>query len=89
MLGENNELSNREMNVDYGNVKQVITNNELTESEVKIIELFNENGKITLEEVSVKLGRSLRTVKSIVKSLIEKKKVERVGSKKDIYWKVL
>lgn len=89
MLGENNELSNREMNVDYGNVKQVITNNELTENEVKIIELFNENGKITLEEVSVKLGRSLRTVKSIVKSLIEKKKVERVGSKKDGYWKVL
>ena len=89
MLGENNELSNREVNVDYGNVKQVITNNELTENEVKIIELFNENGKITLEEVSVKLGRSLRTVKSIVKSLIEKKKVERVGSKKDGYWKVL
>ena len=89
MLGENSELSNREMNVDYGNVKQVITNNELTESEVKIIELFNENGKITLEEVSVKLGRSLRTVKSIVKSLVEKKKVERVGSKKDGYWKVL
>lgn len=89
MLGENNELSNGEMNVDYGNVKQVITNNELTENEVKIIELFNENGKITLEEVSVKLGRSLRTVKSIVKSLIEKKKVERVGSEKDGYWKVL
>jgi predicted HTH transcriptional regulator len=39
--------------------------------------------------VSVKIGKSLRTVKSIIKSLIEKKMIERVGSKKSGYWKVL
>ena len=89
LLGENNELSNREMNISYQKVQEKYAHNELSENEQNVLNLLKESGKLTLEEVSVKIGKSLRTIKSIIKSLIEKKTIERVGSKKSGYWKVL
>ena len=89
LLGENNKLSNREMNVNYQEVQEKLIPNELSENERNVLSVIKENGKLTLEEVSVKVGKSLRTVKTVIKSLIEKKLIERVGSKKSGYWKVL
>ena len=89
LLGENNKLSNREMNVNCQEVQEKLVSNELSENEQNVLNVLKENGKLTLEQVSVKIGKSLRTVKSIIKSLIEKKMIERVGSKKSGYWKVL
>ena len=89
LLGENNKLSNREMNVNYQEVQEKLVSNELSENERNVLNVLKENGKLTLEEVSVKIGKSLRTVKSVIKILIEKELIERVGSKKSGYWKVL
>lgn len=85
LLKENNKLSNRTMNISY---EEKTINCELSENEQNVLNILKENGKITLEEVSTKIGKSLRTVKMIVKNLIEKKKIERVGSKKSGYWNV-
>ena len=63
--------------------------NELSENERNVLNVLKENGKLTLEEVRVKIGKSLRTVKSVIKSLTMKNLIERVGSKKSGYWKVL
>jgi len=89
LLGENNELSNREMNVSYQGVQEKLVSNELSENERNVLNVLKENGKLTLEEVRVKIGKSLRTVKSVIKSLTMKNLIERVGSKKSGYWKVL
>lgn len=78
-----------EMNINCENFKEKIIYVEINQNEQNVLSVLKENGKLTLEEVSDKIGRSLRTVKSIIKSLIEKKKIERVGSKKSGYWKVL
>ena len=66
-----------------------MVSNELSENERNVLNVLKENGKLTLEEVSVKIGKSLRTVKSIIKSLVENRMIERVESKKSGYWKVL
>lgn len=89
LLGENNKLSNREMNINYKNVNEKIMANEISENEQNVLNALKENGKLTLDEVAVKIGKSLRTIKSIIKSLTAKKLIERVGSKKSGYWKVL
>lgn len=85
LFKENNKLSNRTMNISY---EEKTINCELSENEQNVLNILKENGKITLEEVSTMLAKSLRTVKMIVKNLIEKKKIERVGSKKSGYWNV-
>ncbi len=89
LLNENNELSNRKMNISYKNIEEKDESIEINQNEKDILNILKENAKLTLEEVSVKIGKSLRTVKSIIKSLTIKKKIERVGSKKSGYWKVL
>ena len=77
------------MNVTCQEVEEKLVLSELSANEQNALKEFKKNGKLTLEEVSVKIGKSLRTVKSIIKSLIEKELIERVGSKKSGYWKVL
>ena len=80
------------MNVTCQEVQDELVPNELSENEINVLNVLNvlkENGKLTLEEVSAKIGKSLRTVKSVIKSLTIKKLIERVGSKKSGYWKVL
>ena len=89
LLKEDNKLSNREMNVTCKEVQEKLPLTELSENEQRVVNILKENGKITLEEVSLRIGKSLRTVKSIIKGLTIKNLIERVGSKKSGYWKVL
>lgn len=89
LLKENNELSNKKMNISYKNIEEKDELMDINQNEKVVLNILKENAKLTLEEVGVKIGKSLRTVKSIIKSLTIKKKIERVGSKKSGYWKVL
>ena len=81
LLGEDNILSNREMHVNYREVKE--KTEEIATREDLIIEILKENPNITLQELADKIGESLRTVKTSFEVLQENGKIERVGGKKD------
>ena len=87
LLGEDNILSNREMHVNYKEVKS--STEETVTREQIIVEILEKQPKITLQEIADKIGKSLRTVKMSIKALQESGKVERVGGKKEGSWKVL
>ena len=57
-------------------------------NEQKVIELIVENPHISAVEVSEKLSVSLRQAERIFAHLKEKKLIERVGARKNGYWKV-
>ncbi len=60
-----------------------------TDNEIKLLELLKVNPNITQVELSSKLDVSRRTISTILSNLKEKKKIERVGSDRKGYWKVL
>jgi ATP-dependent DNA helicase RecG len=62
---------------------------DVSERETLVLEILKENPSVTLDEVAVKIGKSVRTVKIIVKKMQEDGKLERVGAKKSGKWKVL
>ena len=55
----------------------------------KILELINQNGQITIEELSERIGKTSRAIEMQIKKLKEKKLVERIGSDKGGYWKIV
>ena len=87
LLNEDNVLSNREMHIRYEEIKGKEKDNN--ERETLILEILKTSPDITLDEVAVKIGKSVRTVKIIVKKLQETGKLKRIGSKKSGKWKVL
>ena len=87
LLGEDNILSNREMHINYKEVKSS-TEDTVTREQI-ILEILEKQPKITLQEIADKIGKSLRTVKMSIKALQESGKIERVVGKKEGSWKVL
>ena len=81
LLNEKNELKNRELHIAYLN--QI----ELSTHETFVLNILKENPKIKTVELSEKLGVSLRTIKSILKRLADKKVIARINGKKLGYWK--
>ncbi len=64
-------------------------NDELTNSEKRVLlELIN-NSNISYDALVVKLGISRRTVSRIFNSLVEKGYIERIGTNKKGYWKII
>lgn len=80
---EKNKLNNRDLHIDA--IRQ-ITNNP---NELKLIDLIKNNPTITTEEIASQLNVSVRTIKSIIKALTDKKIVARENGKRYGYWKVL
>lgn len=60
-----------------------------TDNEIKLLELLKINPNITQVELSNKLNVSRRTISTLLANLKEKEKIERVGSDRKGYWKVL
>ena len=83
LLGEKNELKSRYLHVAYGNHIAEETR------ENKIISLMRADPSITIEEIASYIDYSVRTVKTLTKSLEELKLIRRVGGKKLGYWKVI
>ena len=93
------EIVGNGMRVHFAALKSaLIGENEATEganvginvgiNEQKVIELIVENPHISAVEVSEKLSVSLRQAERIFAHLKEKKLIERVGARKNGYWKV-
>ncbi len=86
LLGENNFLSNRELHVEY---KKQCGVGKMSDRENAIRSMLKENPHITLQEVAIKVGKSLRTVKTDLKSMQERGVVKRLGGKKSGVWVVI
>ena len=64
-------------------------NGTVNKTEKSVLELISNNAKITVAELRQRTGKAERTVKRALASLKEKGLIERVGSDKTGYWKVL
>lgn len=82
LLGEKNPLHNRELHVST--VSSSINNTK----EARIINVIAKNPKIKTDEMAIELGVSLRTVKSLIATLVKDNKIKRVNGKKYGYWEV-
>lgn len=83
ILGEKNVLKNRELHV-----KEVKVEIENGSKESKILTLIKENPYITSEELSIKIGASVRTIKTKLKILEISNKIKRVNGKRYGYWEI-
>ncbi len=84
LMAEENILSNREMHIDYKEIKE--DKKEKTNREELIVKILKANPNITLQEVADKIGKSLRTVKLSVKALQESGVISRAGGKRNGSW---
>ena len=100
ILGTEYELKNRYMHVDYvANIaaqsviskvpKSHFDTLECTLEEFAVLELISKSSLIKQEELAVETGKSLSTIKRIVKSLQKKGYIRRVNGKRYGYWEVL
>ncbi len=81
LLGKNHILKNREMHIYYNDTVKIENDT--------IFNMIKENNKITISEIAEKLNISLSTAKKRIQTLKDSRKIERVGSDKTGYWKVL
>jgi len=65
------------------------TNGTINDEEKKILNFFRNEPNITIIEISIKTNKSIRNLKRIISSLKDKQLLERVGSNKGGYWKVI
>lgn len=64
-------------------------NGQLSERELQILALILENPKYTMAQLSQKMNISRKTIASYQKKLKDMKIIERVGSARNGYWKIL
>ena len=82
LLNENNPLNNKELHV-----RAISKNNNVTK-ENRIVLLMAENPNIKIDEIALKLGVSVRTIKSLIATLEQDGVVKRINGKKYGYWEV-
>ncbi len=80
LLGEKHPLKNRDLHIS----KVTIEISETKES--KILNLIKNDPYITTEELSSSLHVSIRTIKNIIKPLVDKNIIKRVNGKRYGYW---
>ena len=63
-------------------------NLNLNDVDKKIMNIIKNDPNVTIEECSMKINKSIRTINNIFKKLKELNLIERIGSKKIGYWKI-
>jgi predicted HTH transcriptional regulator len=99
ILGTDYELKNRTMHVDYvaDNYQSIIPKApkyqfdtlKCTLEELTVLELVAKNPSIKQKELAEETGKSIATIKRIMKSLQEKQYVRRESGKRYGKWEVL
>lgn len=89
LLHEQSVLQNREMHIHFSNYKNDTLNSKNDTVNEPLFYLIQENNQITALEMSVRLNISLSTAKRKIKDLKLKGIIERVGSDKTGYWKII
>ena len=64
-------------------------NDKINDKETQILKALNENPKLTIPELNKITKISTATISRYLKQLQDKKIIERVGSNKSGYWKIL
>ncbi len=85
ILHENHSLKNRELHIQYNDT---VKPDKDTVNDT-VFSLIKRDNHITASEISNQLNISLSTVKRRIKILKQKGLVERVGSDKTGYWKII
>lgn len=62
---------------------------ELSENQIKLLELIETRPKVTKEDMAKYIGISTTAIDKNIKTLREKGILERVGGRKEGYWKIL
>lgn len=90
LLGEDNELKNRNLHIS-GTLEASKCQNvtlDVTLNENVVLNLIKNDNKITQHQIAESIGKSDRTVKRIISSLEEKGVISREGGKRFGFWKV-
>ncbi len=87
----NYELKNRYTHIDYEQEKTNanLNSKNYTLEEQAIINIIKNNESIKQEEIAKLIGKSVRTVKTIMKDMQEKNIIKRTNRKRDSRWIVL
>lgn len=64
-------------------------NDKVNDNEQKVLDLISEDPGYTISQLAEKLGTSRKTVAARTKALKEKGYIERVGSHRQGYWKIV
>ena len=81
LLNENNRLKNRDLHI---NPTVLIEGTK----ETRILNYIKNNPHITSDELAKELEVSLRTIKNILKTLVDNQTIERIGGKRYGHWKI-
>ena len=82
LLGESNPLQNKELHIVPSSPGKGDTR------EVRLLSLLKNNPSAKTEELAKELGVSLRTIKSVIATLVKEGKLKRIGGKKYGHWGV-
>ena len=86
---ENNELKNRETNIDNkSEILQCSKHKDCTLEEQAIINILKSFPKVNQEQIAQKINKSIRTVKAYMIEMQEKGLIERKNGKKNGEWVV-
>ena len=93
VLGEKNELKNRYLHISVQSIKQTNSKGQIdtlnvTLEERAVLNCVLADAKITQLEIAEQIGKSTRTVKRIMASLMEKQIIARKNGKRDGWWEV-
>ena len=94
LFGEKNELHNRTMHIaaiqstNIDNSKSQNDTLNCTLDEIALLKFLKDNPNATQTEIAVHIGKSLRTVKRMTPSLIERGLLERENGKRNGKWVV-
>ena len=92
LLKQKHLLRNREMHVEFDDTANTQNDTVKSKSDTvndTVFDLIKQNNKITATEIGEKLNISLSTAKRRIKRLKESAKIERIGSDKTGYWKIM
>lgn len=94
VLGENNELKNRYLHINYQSdgidlPKGQIDTLDVTLEERAVLNCLFQNNRIVQKEIALAIGKSERTVKRIMASLSERGIIIRKNGKRNGYWEML
>lgn len=82
LLNEKNELSNKELHISS------ITDKD-NSKESRVLKYIETNPYIKTDDLASLLGISVRTIKSVLKTLVVNKTIVRVNGKRYGYWKII
>lgn len=70
-------------------IQSDILNVTLNGTEMTVLTILKQKPDISRDEIATKIAKTVKNVQRALDSLREKGYIERVGSKQDLFWKVL